>query len=92
MKPYPITPLSQRIGVSLVRIVRRKAYSLNEQLETVEGKLPSPPFFRMHRSYVLDLNRVLELRSRSDDEWELKMDLPVNNVLPVSLGRLYELR
>jgi len=33
-----------------------------------------------------------ELRSRGDDEWELKMDPPVNKVLPVSRRRLPDLR
>ncbi|MCH8339195.1 MAG: LytTR family transcriptional regulator DNA-binding domain-containing protein [Chloroflexi bacterium] len=54
--------------------------------------MPSSPFFRVHRSYVVNLNRVLELRSRGDDEWELKMDPPVSKVLPVSRRRLPDLR
>jgi DNA-binding LytR/AlgR family response regulator len=40
----------------------------------------------------VNLNRVLELRSRGDNEWELKMDPPVNKVLPVSRRRLPDLR
>ncbi|MFQ5944557.1 MAG: LytTR family DNA-binding domain-containing protein, partial [Anaerolineales bacterium] len=64
----------------------------SERLDQVEARLPSPPFFRVHRSYVVNLNRLLELRSRDDDEWELKMDPPVNKVLPVSRRRLTGLR
>jgi DNA-binding LytR/AlgR family response regulator len=40
----------------------------------------------------VNLNRVFELRSRGGDEWELKMDPPVNKVLPVSRRRLPDLR
>ena len=77
---------------SLIMTARKKLYRHSEGLYQVEGRLPSPPFFRIHRSYVVNLNRVLELRSRGDDEWELKMDPPVNKVLPVSRRRLPELR
>jgi two-component system response regulator LytT len=77
---------------SLIRTARKKLYRHSERLDQVEGRLPSPPFFRIHRSYVVNLNRVLELRSRGDDEWELKMDPPVNKVLPVSRRRLPDLR
>ncbi len=77
---------------SLIRTARKKRYRHSERLDQVEARLPSPPFFRIHRSYVVNLNRVLELRSRGNDEWELKMDPPVNKVLPVSRRRLPDLR
>ena len=77
---------------SLIRTARKKRYRHSERLDQVEARLPSPPFFRVHRSYIVNLNRVLELRSRGGDEWELKMDPPVNKVLPVSRRRLPDLR
>ena len=40
----------------------------------------------------MNLDRVYELRSRGDREWEVKMDPPVNKVLPVSRRRMDELR
>ena len=76
---------------SLIRTARKKQYRHSERLDQVEARLPSPPFFRVHRSYLVNLNRVLELRSRGNDEWELKMDPPVNKVLPVSRRRLADL-
>ncbi len=77
---------------SRIRTARKEIYRHSERLDQVEARLPSPPFFRIHRSYVVNLNRVFELRSRGDDEWELKMDPPVNKVLPVSRRRLRDLR
>ena len=77
---------------SLIRTARRKRYPHVEPLETVEGRLPSPPFFPIHRSYIVNLDRVYELRSRGDGEWEVKMDPPVNKVLPVSRRRMDEFR
>ncbi len=77
---------------SLIRTARKRRYCHSERLEQVEARLPSPPFFRVHRSCVVNLNRVLELRSRGGYEWELKMDPPVNKVLPGSRRRLPVLR
>ena len=77
---------------SLIRTARKKLYRHSERLDQVENRLPSPPFFRIHRSYIVNLNRVFGLRSRGGDEWELKMDPPVNKVLPVSRRRLPWLR
>ena len=77
---------------SIVRTARKKVYTHVEPLDEVEARLPSPPFFRIHRSYIVNLERVYALRSRGDGEWEVKMDPPVNKVLPVSRRRMKELR
>jgi DNA-binding LytR/AlgR family response regulator len=71
----------------LVRTARKKAYNHVEPLDEVETRLPSPPFFRIHRSYIVNLDRVLELRTRGERDYEVKMDPPVNKVLPVSRRR-----
>jgi DNA-binding LytR/AlgR family response regulator len=41
---------------------------------------------RIHRSYLLNLDRVREIRLRRGDpnDWEVKLDRPVNAVLPIS--------
>ncbi len=77
---------------SIVRTARKKVYKHVEPLDEVEARLTSPPFFRIHRSYIVNLERVYALRSRGDGEWEVKMDPPVNKVLPVSRRRMKELR
>ena len=76
---------------SQARTARKKLYRHVEPLEEVEARLPSPPFFRIHRSYIVNLDRVLELRLRGERDYEVKMDPPVNKVLPVSRDRYPEL-
>ena len=42
-------------------------------------------FLRIHRSYAVNLRRVRELRPREQgDDWEVKLEPPVNRVLPVA--------
>ena len=77
---------------TLIRTARRKRYPQLEPVETIEGRLPSLPFFRIHRSYIVDLDRVDELRSRGTADHELKLDPPVNKVLPISRRRYDELK
>ena len=76
---------------SVVRTARAMLYRHVEPLEEVEPRLPSPPFFRIHRSYIVNLNRVLEIRLRGERDYEVNMDPPVNKVLPVSRDRYPEL-
>ena len=47
-----------------------------------------------HRSYLVNLGRVRELRLRRGDtnDWEVKLDPPVNAVLPVGRGYLAKLK
>jgi DNA-binding LytR/AlgR family response regulator len=41
-------------------------------------------FLRIHRNYLVNLERVRQVRRRpSGDDWELKLDPPVNRVLPI---------
>ena len=75
----------------LLRTARAKLYRHIEPLEEVEPRLPSPPFFRIHRSYIVNLNRVMELRLRGERDYEVKMDPPVNKALPVGRDRYPEL-
>jgi DNA-binding LytR/AlgR family response regulator len=46
-------------------------------------------FLEIHRSYAVNLRRVRELRPRDEgDDWEVKLEPPVNQVLPVARDAL----
>ena len=76
----------------LFRTARKRRYRHIETLQEVEARLPSPPFFRIHRSYIVTLNRARELRARGERDSEIKLDPPVNKVLPVSRTAYSKLR
>jgi DNA-binding LytR/AlgR family response regulator len=68
-------------GARALRDVRR----LPELLAALSGHA----FLRVHRNHAVNLRRVRELRGRRDgDDWELKLEPPVNRVLPVSRSAL----
>ena len=76
-------------GDTLVRTHRRARYRSTDRLSSWERRLGGTGFMRVHRSYVVNLDRVRELRVRRGDtnDWEMKLDPPVNRVLPI--GRAY---
>ena len=41
-------------------------------------------FLRVHRSYLVNLTRIRLLRRTATGGWELKLEPPVNRILPVS--------
>ena len=50
---------------------------------------PTGLFVQVHRSYAVNSDRVAEVRRRpSSRDWEVKLEPPVNQVLPVARSRL----
>jgi len=45
-------------------------------------------FAQIHRSWVVNLRRVRKIRPAPEGGWEVKLDPPVNRVLPVSRRRV----
>jgi DNA-binding LytR/AlgR family response regulator len=49
-------------------------------------------FLRIHRNHAVNLRRVAEVRRReAGGDWEVKLEPPVNRVLPVARGQEDEL-
>ncbi len=48
-------------------------------------------FLRVHRNHMVNMRRVRDIRRRpSGEDWELKLEPPVNRVLPISRSHLEE--
>ena len=74
---------------TLVRLRGAKRLRDVRGLGELLARLEDRGFVRIHRSYVVNLARVSELRLQPDGvDWEVKLDPPVNRVLPVSRSEL----
>jgi DNA-binding LytR/AlgR family response regulator len=63
----------------------RDVRSLSEVLERFSASL----MVQIHRSYAVNVDRVTEIRRRPEErDWELKLEPPVNRILPISRSRL----
>jgi len=63
-----------------------------EPLNEVEARSPSPPCSRIHRSYIVNLKRTRDVRARGERDSEIKLNPPVNKVLPVNGAEYSKLR
>ena len=67
---------------------RRRLRDVRSMGEVV-GLFPTGLFVQVHRSYAVNADRVVEVRHRSTTrDWEVKLEPPVNRVLPVARGRI----
>lgn len=74
---------------TLVRTRGKRPTFAVHRLGDLADTLPSPPFLRIHRSHVVNLDHVREVRRQADGvDWEVKLDPPVNAVLPVARDRM----
>ena len=79
-------------GDTLIRTARKKMYRSVQEISRLEKLLPSPPFVRCHRSFIVNVNRVRAIQKRGSDEYDFKMDPPVNRRVPISRYRIKEIR
>ena len=76
-------------ATTMVRLRGRDRLCDNRALGEVMDGVERLGFLRIHRQHAVNLRRINEVRRRSDSQdWEVKLDPPVNRVLAVSRGRL----
>ena len=76
---------------TLIRTRRKHLYRSTRRLADLARVLPSPPFFRCHESFVVNVDRVRSVEPRGRD-YELRMDPPVNTLLPLARSRVAAFR
>ena len=58
-------------------------------LGEVVARFPPGTFVQIHRSIAVNVDRVAEVRRRPNErDWELRLEPPVNQVLPIARARL----
>ena len=86
--PQEIYFLEAEGGETIVRTRHAESLTDVRQLGDLVESFEAAGFAQIHRSWVVNLRRVREIRSSSDGGWEVKLDPPVNRVLPVSRRRV----
>ncbi len=82
--PGEIYFLETAEGDTLVRLRSRERVRDLRQLGELVGLVEPHGFVRIHRSFAVNARRVREIRPGENGGWEVRMDPPVNRVLPVS--------
>ncbi|MFC2172357.1 LytTR family DNA-binding domain-containing protein [Acidobacteriota bacterium] len=87
--PSDVYFLEAAEGRTLIRFrSSRPVYDIR-LLGELEPLFEPSGFFRIHRNYMVNLRRIRKIRRRKKgEEWELKLEPPVNRVLPISRKEL----
>ena len=67
-----------------------RRYLVGLRLATLEARLPNPPFLRVHRSHIVNLDHVERMRLL--DNGHLEVHMKSGATVPVSRARSQELR
>lgn len=78
---------------SHVRLRGRRPLVDIRPLGDLEPILSAAGFIRIHRQHAVNPSRIHTIRMQADGrDWEVKLEPPVNAVLPVARGRLAALQ
>lgn len=92
LDPEEIFLLEARGDETELRTRGRRRLRDVRALGEVIARLPPDTFLQIHRSVAVNVDRVTEMRRRPNGrDWELRLEPPVNRVLPVARGRLVAL-
>jgi len=69
---------------------QRKRYLVSLRIRSLEERLPNPPFLRVHRSHIVNLDHIERLVGLDDARFEVRMRN--GGVVPVSRTRSQEIR
>lgn len=89
--PTEIDYIESEQGVSNL-YVRGEKFPSNLSLNELEERLSCFGFFRCHRSYLVNLQRVREVITWTRNSYSLSLEDKVKSSVPLSKGRLEELK
>ena len=93
LDPDDVYYLRARGGETEVRLRSRTPLVDLRPIADVAPLFEPFDFVRIHREYAVNIARIRLLRIQADGrDWELKLEPPVNSVLPIARDRLAELR
>ncbi|MDF2803287.1 MAG: transcriptional regulator, LytR family [Anaerocolumna sp.] len=89
--PMEIDYIESGEGISFL-LIRGEKFPCNLTLAELEIRLKFFGFFRSHRSYLVNLQRVREVVTWTRNSYSLNLDDKIKSSIPLSKGRLEELK
>ncbi len=89
IEPADVFWLEAEGATTWIRLRGKQRYQDIRPLGEVVAQLAHYGFLRVHRNHAVNLRRIAEIRRRAKgQDWELKLEPPVNRVLAVSRSEL----
>lgn len=89
--PTEIDYIESREGKSMV-IIENEEFVLNATLTEIEEKLTMYGFFRCHRSYLVNLQKVREIITWSHNTYSLRLNNNSKSTIPLSRTKVKEIQ
>lgn len=88
--PLEIDYIESHDGKSQL-VINDESFTMDSTLADVEKRLTTYGFFRCHRSYIVNLQKVREIITWSKNTYSLKIDNQNESTIPLSRSRIKEI-
>lgn len=85
--PLEIDYIESQDGKSQI-VINDESFTMDSTLAEVEKKLEVYGFFRCHRSYIVNLQKVREIITWSKNTYSLKIDNQIESTIPLSRTKI----
>ncbi|SES24863.1 transcriptional regulator, LytTR family [Gracilibacillus ureilyticus] len=85
--PMEIDYIESQDGKARI-VINHESFSLDSTLAEIEKKLEVYGFYRCHRSYIVNLQKVREIITWSKNTYSLRMDNPAKSTIPLSRTKI----
>ena len=72
--------------------VRNSSYQVGYTMDELEDMLKEFGFFRCHRSYIVNVQKVEEIEKWTKNSYSLRLNNPQNSQIPLAKGRVAQMR
>jgi len=89
--PLEIDYIESQDGKAII-VINDQSYALDFTLVEVEKKLEIYGFYRCHRSYIVNLQKVREIITWSKNTYSLRMDNKSQSTIPLSRTKIQDIQ
>ncbi|MFC9712088.1 LytTR family DNA-binding domain-containing protein [Paenibacillus sp. NPDC056933] len=89
--PPEIDYIESRDGIAMI-VINDESYAMDSSLTEVEKKLSVYGFYRCHRSYIVNLQKVREIITWSKNTYSLRIDNKIMSTIPLSRTKIQDIQ
>ncbi|MDL4839909.1 response regulator transcription factor [Aquibacillus rhizosphaerae] len=89
--PLEIDYIESQDGKAMI-VINDESYALDSTLAEIENKLEAYGFYRCHRSYIVNLQKVREIITWSKNTYSLRIDNRVKSTIPLSRTKIQRIQ
>lgn len=89
--PLEIDYIESQDGKSNI-VINDESFALDSTLSEIEKKLEVYGFYRCHRSYIVNLQKVREIITWSKNTYSLRIDNKIQSTIPLSRSKVQDIQ